>query len=211
MVAFCLIVIAAMVIADNQSRIFALWKYFFFGIIASELSPSLSRRMALGCATLGFGLLFIDFMGPTFDWAAKIGIGLKHADEQTIGLALGFSLLVAALPHLDALGRALSVLPLQILGVISYSVYVTQFFYIYANVPELGLFTRAGTPPMYQHFSQMPSYAGWYLPLVFFPGALFWGAVSFLVVERPGIKFGRFLLKGANRGDYALGPTDIKL
>ena len=196
MLAFCFLGSAAMLLADNESRFFTLWKYFLFGIIASELSPTLTRRTALYCAAVGLGLLLVDFKGPSFDWAARMGIGLKHPDEQSVGLGLGFSLILAGLPHLNMLGRALSVLPLRMLGVISYSVYITHFFYILANVPEIGLLTRAGTPPMYQHFSQMPSYPGWYLPLVFFPGALFWGLVSFLFVERPGIQLGRRLLKG---------------
>jgi peptidoglycan/LPS O-acetylase OafA/YrhL len=183
-----------MLLADNQSRVYALWKYFLFGMAASEISPMLSRRAAVLLGALGIYLLVLDFNGPRFDWAARIGIGIKHQDEQTIGLGLGISMLLAALPHLKLLARALSVLPLRILGVISYSVYITQFFYIYANVPEIGLFTHAGTQDMYQHFSQMPSYSGWYLPLVFFPGALFWGAVSFLLVERPGMRLGRAIL-----------------
>jgi peptidoglycan/LPS O-acetylase OafA/YrhL len=210
-VPFCLVGIATMVLADNPSRVFALWKYFLFGIVASELSPTLSRRGAISCATIGLGLLLIDFRGPSFDWAAQIGLGLRHTDAQTIGLGLGFSLLLAALPHLAFLGRILSVAPLQMVGVISYSVYVTQFFYIYANVPEIGLFTRAGTQPMYEHFLQMPSYPAWYLPLVFFPGALFWGVVSYLLVERPGMMLGRFLVKYGRSIRKPLGVQDEKL
>lgn len=194
-VSFCLVSIAAMLLADNPSRVFALWKYFLFGIIASELSPILSRRAAIVCITIGLGLLLIDFKGPAFDWAAQIGLGLKHDDEQTIGLGLGFGLLLVGLPHVALLGRVLSVAPLQMIGVVSYSIYVTQFFYIYANAPEIGLFNLAGTEPMYQHFLQMPSYPAWYLPLVFFPGALFWGIVSYLLVERPGMMLGRSLVK----------------
>lgn len=194
-VLICGLGIAAMVLADNQSRVYALWKYFLFGMAASEISPTLSRRAALLLGAAGIALLVLDFNGPRFDWAAKLGIGIKHQDEQTIGLGLGISMFLAALPHLKWLSSMLSVLPFRILGVISYSVYITQFFYIYANVPEIGLFTNAGTQDMYKHFSQMPSYSGWYLPLVFFPGAIFWGAVSFLIVERPGMMFGHAILK----------------
>ena len=210
-VPFCLVGVAVMLLADNPSRVFALWKYFLLGIIASELSPALSRRAAISCVTIGLGLLLIDFRGPSFDWAAQIGLGLKHSDEQTIGLGLGFSLLLVGLPHLAFLGRILSVAPLQMVGVVSYSVYVTQFFYIYANVPEIGLFTRAGTPPMYEHFLQMPSYPAWYLPLVFFPGALFWGVVSYLLVERPSMMLGRSLVKYSRSIRQPLGAQDESL
>ncbi len=208
MLVFCMIGIAALLLADNQSRVFTLWRYFLFGIIASELSPTMSRRAALACATIGLGLLVIDFRGPSSDWVANIGVGLKHADGQSIGLGIGFGLLLAGLPHLEMLGRALSVLPLRVLGVISYSVYIVQFFYIFANVPEVGLFTHFGTQAAYQHFLQMPSYPGWYMPLVFFPGALFWGAVSFLVVERPGIRLGRYLLRRAPTHQILAMPSE---
>ena len=81
--------------------------------------------------------------------------------------------------------------------------YVTQFFYIRANFPEITLFAAAGTQPMYEHFRQMASFSGWYLPVVFFPGVLFWGAISFLVVERPGMILGRFIVKRSLVSDPA--------
>ena len=76
---------------------------------------------------------------------------------------------------------------------ISYSLYITHFLYILANFPEIGLFGHAGQPDMYSHFQAMPPMPGWYMPLLFFPGAMFWALVSFLLVERPGIKLGRWL------------------
>jgi peptidoglycan/LPS O-acetylase OafA/YrhL len=183
-----------MLLADNQSRIFTLWRYFLFGILASEISPNLSRRAAITCATIGIALIIVDFRGPPWDWAAKIGIGVEHPDVQTFGLGLGIGFLLAGLPHLEFLGRVLSWLPLQMLGVISYSVYITHFFYIKANFPEITLFTVLGTQEMYKLFSTQHQFAALYLPLVFFPGALFWGAVSFLLVERPGIMLGRYIV-----------------
>ncbi|MGV8998548.1 MAG: acyltransferase family protein [Parvibaculaceae bacterium] len=193
-VAFCLLVILAMLLADTQSRVFTLWRYFLFGIVASELSPRLSPRTALMAFAAGLLLIGIDFASPKLDWAAAIGIGIKHADEQTVGLGLGFGLLLAGLPQSKIFGRVLNILPMQILGVISYSVYLTQFFYIYWSFPVIGLFVHAGSQEQYQHFLTLPSNGGWVLPLVFFPGCLTWGIVSYLLVERPGMIYGRKLV-----------------
>lgn len=193
-VAFCLVMILVMLLADNASRVFALWKYFLIGIIASELSPRLSSRTALLGVAAGLLLVIADFGGPKFDWAADIGIGIEHADGQTVGLGLGFGLLLAGLPQVQILGRMLSVLPLEILGVISYSVYLTQFFYIYMSFPVITLFVKAGSQGLYKHFAEMPPYSALVLPLLFFPGCLTWGVVSYLAVERPGMIFGRKLV-----------------
>jgi peptidoglycan/LPS O-acetylase OafA/YrhL len=194
-VLFCVIAIAVMLLADNQSRIFALWKYFLIGMIASELSPMISKRSAILICVMGIILLVLDFHGPRFDWAEKLGIGVRHADEQTLGLGIGCGLLLAGLPQVKWLSNALSIFPLRMLGVISYSLYITHFFYIYASAPEIGPFTHLGSPDLYKHFSQLPQLPGWYLPLVFFPGSIFWAAVCFILVERPGMQFGRYLSK----------------
>lgn len=193
-VTFCLAMIVVMLFADDQSRFFALWKYFLFGIIASELSPRLPSRLGMAGLVAGFLLVVVDFGGEKFDWAAAIGLGIKHVDTQTFGLGLGFGLLLAGLPHSKISGRVLSILPLQMLGVISYSVYLIQFFYIYASFPEIDLFVRAGSQDLYQHFSTMPPYSTWVLPLLFFPGCLAWGCLLYLLIERPGMIFGRKLV-----------------
>jgi peptidoglycan/LPS O-acetylase OafA/YrhL len=195
MVALCVLLLVASITADYPSRFFVLWRYFFMGIIASEASQKLGFRTALAAFITGGGLLIYDLRGPTHDWLGHLGIGQVQADGATLGLGLGCSLLVASLPTLPAIGAALNVAPLRIVGVISYSVYITHFFYIRANFPEIVLFTKAGTPPLTQYFTGLAPFPAWYLPLVFFPGILFWGSVSFLLIERPGIRLGQYLLK----------------
>jgi peptidoglycan/LPS O-acetylase OafA/YrhL len=211
MVAVCAILIIATIAGDaipispdNVSRTFSLWKYFFIGIIASELSPKMKSLPSLAACAIGAPLIYFDFGGPYYDWFANLGIGLKHMDGQTLGLGLGCGLFVAGLPNLPALGKILNIAPLRFIGVISYSVYITHFFYILANFPELKLFTLAGKPVMYAHFQTLPAYPDWFLPFVFFPGVMFWGAVSFLLVERPGMRLGRAVI---NRS-FAKNPLD---
>jgi peptidoglycan/LPS O-acetylase OafA/YrhL len=122
----------------------------------------------------------------------------RHLDGESVGLGLGCFCILASLPHLRSAARVLNVFPLRVLGVISYSVYVTHFLYILLNFPEIGRFSHAGQPDMVAHFQAMAPMPAWYMPFLFFPGALFWGLVSFLLVERPGIKLGRWLLTSRN-------------
>jgi peptidoglycan/LPS O-acetylase OafA/YrhL len=193
MLAFALIMLAAMILADYPNRVFGLWKFFLIGIVASELSPAL-RRDATAAFVLGVVLLAWDFGGPKYDWFANFGLTSRHLDYDTVGLGLSCGFILASLPHLPSVSRVLNVFPLRLIGVISYSVYIIQFFYIAANFPQLGLFTQWGTTASLSHFQASPQMPVWYLPLVFFPGILFWGVVSFLLVERPCIIFGRRLV-----------------
>lgn len=195
MLAFCLILLIASVVADYPSRFFVLWRYFFIGIIASEASKKLDFWPALIAFAAGVGLVVYDLGGTANDWLGHLGIGQVHDDGSTLGLGLGCGLLLASLPHLPTIGAALNVAPLRILGVISYSVYIIHFFYIRANFPEITLFTQAGTEPLHRHFQTIAPFPAWYLPFVFFPGVLFWGAVSFLLVERPCIRLGSAIVK----------------
>jgi peptidoglycan/LPS O-acetylase OafA/YrhL len=197
MATVCAVLLIACLIADYPSRVFVLWRYFFIGIIASEASQKIGFKSALVAFVAGLLLFYYDLGGPAHDWLGHLGVGQVHPDYSTLGLGLACGLILAALPHLPRIGTMLNVLPLRLLGVISYSVYIIHFFYIRANFPEISLFSQAGTDPLYQHFKAMVPYPAWYLPLVFFPGVLFWGACSFLLVERPGILLGRLILKQA--------------
>ncbi len=195
MVLFSLIMIAAMVAADYPSRFFSLWKYFFIGIAASEFSLILKKKSALIFFCTGILLLGMDLQGPKYDWGAVMGLGQVHMDGHTLGLGLACGLILAALPHVEWAGKFLNILPLRLIGVISYSVYIIQFFYIKANFHEIALFSQLGTDASYQHFKTLPGMPFWYLPLVYLPGIFLWGAVSFLLIEKPAIRYGQSLLR----------------
>lgn len=144
-------------------------------------------------------MVYYDFGGPDYDWAARLGIGRLHMDGQSLGLGIACLLILASLPKLKTIGTILNVAPLRFLGIISYSVYITHFFYIRINFPELVLFSQAGTDASYKHFQTLPAAPWWYLPFLFLPGALFWGAVSFLLIERPGMRIGNYITKRVGR------------
>jgi peptidoglycan/LPS O-acetylase OafA/YrhL len=118
MTAFAGSLIIALIIADYPSRVFGLWKFFGFGVLASEWSPH-ARRVALPLCLVGVGLLAYDFTDPSHDWFYRLGITNHHEDGETVGLGLGITFVLMSLPHLGALARAMSVLPLRMLGLIS--------------------------------------------------------------------------------------------
>jgi peptidoglycan/LPS O-acetylase OafA/YrhL len=200
-----------LIAADFPSRTFGLWKFFLIGILASEVAGSaafarLSQSYAWVISImlgLGIALLIYDFGGMENDWVSSLGLTTAHGEGNTVGLGLACFLILVSFCHLPRLSAMLNVLPLRLLGVISYSVYIVHFFYIYANFPELGSFTRAGTPPMFQHFESLPQMSAWYLPFFFFPGVFFWSVITFLLVERPGIQLGKRIVDATRRGAVA--------
>jgi peptidoglycan/LPS O-acetylase OafA/YrhL len=194
MVPFAAAMIVAMLAADYDSRVFGLWKFFLAGIIASEISARLTSKVtSLMLFVVGALLLYWDIFSAQYgahDWFADFGLTYRHGDGETVALGIGCSLLLMSLPNLRRLGTWLSILPLRMLGTISYSVYVIHFFYILISFPKLGLFSRAGHPESTAYFQTLQAMPNWYLPLIFFPGILFWGLISYVLVERPGIMLG---------------------
>jgi len=205
--------LVALIAADYPSRVFGLWKFFLIGILASEVAGSISfaklsqRRPWIVTLLLGLGvaLLIYDFGGMRRDWVSRLGLTTAHGEGNTVGLGLACFLMLTSVSHLPRMAAALNVLPLRLLGVISYSVYIVHFFYIYANFPELGSFTQAGTQPMFRHFQSLPQMPAWYLPVLFFPGVFFWSVVAFLLVERPGIQLGKRIVDWIKRGALVQG------
>jgi len=182
-----LLLFVVMVLAYHPSRYFGIWKYFVVGIIASELAARIkSARVGTPIAIAGAVVLAFDLHGPRFDWAARLGVMPKDETGFTLGLALGIGAILTALPSLKMAGNALNVAPLRILGAISYSLFLIHPFYLLANFPQIGIIASANQFPAGQD-ANMPI---WYLPLVFFPGILAWSVVTFLCIERPGIKVG---------------------
>jgi peptidoglycan/LPS O-acetylase OafA/YrhL len=171
-----------------------LWKYFLFGILASEISEKL-KPAALPLFILGAGLIGYDMRGYDMntDWVSATGLvpALPNNGGETFGLGIGCMLVLATTPHLRRFSRALNVLPLRLLGTISYSVYIIHPFYIAANFPAVGRLSGAHDVSPFMKMAQMPD---WYLPVLFLPGILFWGLVSFLLVERPGMRFGQYVI-----------------
>lgn len=211
----CFVLLAALMIADQvPSREFYLWKYFFFGIIASELSLRYESELrgALGNGVLlaGLFLFVLDLRGPKYDWVAHAGIVQRNLAEYTIGLGLSFAMIAAAVPHVAVAGRILNVFAFRFIGVVSYSIFIVHPFYLLVNFPELVL-RKVGTQTEY--FKTLEAMPNWYLPFVFVPGIFAWAAVTFLVIEKPALVAGSNLIATIrNRrtsGRAAAAPTAV--
>ena len=95
------------------------------------------------------------------------------------------------------IGRVLEILLFKVLGEISYIIYLIQFFYIQVNFPQIGLFSDLGAG-MYDTMKQLDPAPWWYLLALFWPGVLFWGAICFIFIEKPGMKVGKFIISRIN-------------
>ena len=200
-----------LVIADQvPGREFQLWKYFFFGIVASELSLRYEKELKshIGVAILAIGtiLLVIDLAGPAYDWVAHAGFVKRNLSEYTIGLGLSFAMIAAAVPHVAAAGRVLNVFPLRFIGVVSYSVFIVHPFYLMANFPDLVL-RKVGSQPIYGRPSRRcPTGTCRYCSRrAFSPGR----PLTFLLIERPALIAGSQAIKQYRQQGVAAGSRDV--
>ena len=136
---------------------------------------------------LGTIWLWFDLRGRIFDVFGNLIPALKSGDHYSIGLAICFSMIMLSLARLPDVAKHLDSFGLRFLGVISYSVFLVHPFYIIANFPGLQLVifqTQHGT---WASWTTMPA---WFFFLVYLPGVLIWGALTFLIVERPAMRLG---------------------
>jgi len=183
-------ILAFLLLLDTGNQYFGLWKFFVCGILAAEVAPKLGR-LSLPILLAGLGLVLYDFGGPSHDWIAALNIGYTHPYLDTLGLAFGTAMIVAALPNLDKIGKVMDAFPLRHLGTISYSTYLMHMLFYLAVFPSLGMMKMVQVPcPEALAIGKLPAL---FLPLVMLPGALFWSLVCFVFVERPGILMGRYL------------------
>lgn len=200
MALFSILALVALMLADLPSRDFGLYKFFLIGILASTAVERV-RPYALFVFAVGLGLVVFDMSGPnqppqnmpggwSTDWASWIGIAVERNDRETLGLGIGFGLMLAAMPGLQRIGRALEIWPMRLLGMVSYSLFILHPFYILLNFPEMGVLK-----PNFELFKTYDRMGWWYLPLIFAPGAIFWAIVSYVLVEKPGISFGKKLAR----------------
>lgn len=190
-----------MLLGDDSTRTFGLWRFFLLGIIASELTEKVAR-WAVPVFVVGLALVAYDLreVPEMTDWVAHIGIAIPRYDRETMGLGIGFALMLMATPHMPRLGQALDVYPLRLLGLVSYSLYILHPFYIMLTFP--GMQGWVQNPPFFEQFGSMPA---WYLPFVYLPGVVFWAVVAYFVVEKRGIEYGKRL---ARRRSPAMVPTE---
>jgi peptidoglycan/LPS O-acetylase OafA/YrhL len=209
MAALSIVIIAVLVFVDYPSRGFGIWKYFFFGILASEISEKLAsfRVLNLFLFSIGAALLVVDFLGPEWDFVAKAGLPSGYSN-QTLTLGVACALVLATLPHLSIIARTLSIAPFKIMGVTSYSVFIIHPYFMMANFPTIGNLVASASSPRHDLFAAYIAAPSWSLPFVFLPGVWFWGFVCFLSIERPGMRLGKRVLKLTEKQSFKVSPAE---
>jgi peptidoglycan/LPS O-acetylase OafA/YrhL len=170
------------------SREFILWKFFFFGILTSELFDRYQVRIGALSGLLmfvaGISLLFVDLF--VVDWFGYIeyGIGLNPSMDPRyrFGLGLGFALFLLSALTLRPLSLALSIRPLRILGTVSYGIFIWHGVFLLADFPisfdTAGDWVKTGLVPW-------PYPEPWIFYVVVIPAYITAGIASYILIERP--------------------------
>lgn len=171
------------------SRDFSLWKYFFFGIIASEIAVrwQFGKLTAYVLFAFGFLLLVLDGQTPQYDFFEAMGILSVNPNRYTFTLGLSCMLFLLAVSRDNRVSSFLSVFPLRFIGIISYSVFILHLFLARFMFEDVSFYGAVDT----EQFQKIDALPAWYLPLVFLPCLYFWSALAFAFVEKPAIEFGR--------------------
>ena len=182
-------------------RELALWKYFFFGFLASELTDvwrdRASERMSVVLFFVGFVLLVLD-LGFGEIWFSNLmnAIFTKNGlplimprggganPDFTFGLGVAAMFLIVGVSLSNGkLCQSLSARPLRYLGVVSYSVFLWHSIVIMADLGDAGMaFSAQGLLMSGPNLGHAPI---WFLPLVMVPAILTVSIASFVLIERP--------------------------
>jgi peptidoglycan/LPS O-acetylase OafA/YrhL len=195
------IIFLALVIGDqgSGSKEFWLIKYFLLGMMAFELPRKylFLQSSFLGYFFVAVGAIFFlfDLNGPACDIFSRLPLVSKSPGNfYTIGLGLSFGCMLIGLPYAPIVARLLSIKPLLLLGLISYSLYLLHPIYLMLNFSELQNTIQFRGKVLSQQFSMQQPLPNWYFWGVLMVGLIPWATLSYLFIERP---FLRINLKSA--------------
>lgn len=160
---------------SGGSREILLWKYFFFGMLCSELFDryKVAEKWALLIVGLGAVLLVMDLKFQLF------GAGKAF----TVGLGVSMCAIIYGTLNSRFVSRLFTFWPFHYLGVISYSIFLWHSFLIITAFPIT--FNGTGYPVTITPIQPVPSFV---LPFILIPALLFWSTISFLFIEKPFLK-----------------------
>jgi len=182
----------ALVIGDqgSGSKEFWLIKYFLLGIMAFELPRKylFLQSSFFGYSFVAMGAVFFlfDLNGPACDIFNRLHlVSQSPGNFYTIGLGLSFGFMLIGLPYAPIVARLLSIKPLLLLGLISYSLYLLHPIYLMLNFPELQDTLHFGGKVLSQQFAMQQPLPNWYFWGVLMVGLIPWATLSYLFIERP--------------------------
>jgi len=192
-------------------REFMLWKYFFAGIIASEIHERLHLRIgnfpSLLIFFLGAALMIVD-VNLDIDW---FGLMMRYFTSweythgasvtYTVGLAIAFPLMLVGAICSPVICRFFSAAPWRILGSASYSIFLWHWVILSANTPIR--FTSGGSRILENISPGAFTITGWTLAAVYGPAFIFAGIISYIFIERPFLGL-RYRAVAQMRGSHYL-------
>jgi len=183
----CIAFVALTPMYESVGREIPLWRYFTIGILAAILVDHgktwLNKEgVSLSIAVAGFILLFYDLGGFHRDWVANLGITGRSYLGFSTGLALACLLILVGSARSSIINAACNWLPIKILGVVSYSLFLFHFFFLWANFPGIQFRLIGKTQEAFTLVAPLPA---WYLPFVVVPGLILWSMIFYTLVERP--------------------------
>jgi len=167
----------------GEGREFALWKFFFVGVLCSELIDRLHAKgqdsprnfLGLGLFVLGLGL-------TTLGVISTFRTGLLGHTEKEVAVGIGMALAICGTVLAPRLRAWVSIRPLRIIGAISYSIYMLHPLLL---ITSFGLrFSPDGTELLTRGYEPLHS-STMALLIVYLPALLFFSCCSFLAIERP--------------------------
>lgn len=163
---------------DKQSTEYLLWKYFFLGIICSEVIDKMMNTKHQRLGALIFALGSVLFALSVY---SETHHGYLGFSERRLGIGIGTSLVICGAVLSPVVRAALSIRPLRILGTVSYSVYLLHplllFMVFGLRSGEKGLVVANGLETLQADTTTFL--------LIYIPAIIFYSGCTFLAVERP--------------------------
>jgi peptidoglycan/LPS O-acetylase OafA/YrhL len=166
-----------------------LWKFFVFGILASELYDLILRRnlhwIGLPLLAVAIVLFYVSLSSDWFTMALNAILkffGQPRLPNSIFTFGYGFSIVCLILGALfcKPVNKILSLEPLRVLGAISYSTFLIHAFVIY-----LCLGMAPDWMSAYEVIQLPPPAPAWVPFAIMVPTIIVWASVTFIYVEKP--------------------------
>jgi peptidoglycan/LPS O-acetylase OafA/YrhL len=162
----------------SNSQVLALWKYFFVGVLCSELLDRIGNRRSNLIGGFAF-LIGVALLALAIWSTVHHPWGLSRLMSQG-ALAASLTLLILGTTTSPILTMLLSFKPLRCAGIVSYSIYLWHPFLIYADFPIA--FGSNGNPIALSKIDF--SLPAWTMFFLVAPALLFWSTASYLLIEK---------------------------
>jgi Predicted acyltransferases len=170
----------------GAGREFALWKFFFLGVICSELIDRVHTADQQGAQNRwGWGLFVLGLSAATFGIVSAFRTGLLGYAEKELAVGIGMALAICGSVLAPSIRTWVSIRPLRILGTISYSIYMLHPLLLITSFRLR--FSQDGLQIISRGYEPLQTSTATFFT-VYLPALLFFSCCSYLAVERPMLR-----------------------